>query len=56
MKRAALSLTLLAGLSVPVLADAPLQLGQIGGAVKRAQQVRDLHVTRSRRAASSAPR
>lgn len=45
MKRAALSLTLCAGLSVPVLADAPLQLGQIGGAVKRAQQVSDLHVT-----------
>ena len=45
MKRAALSLTLVAGLCVPVLADAPPQLGQIGGAVKRVQQVRDLQVT-----------
>ena len=45
MKRAALSLTLFAGLSVPVLADAPPQLGQIGGAVKRVQQVRELQIT-----------
>ena len=42
MKRAVLSLMLIGGLSLPILADAPPQLGQIGGAVKRAQQVRDL--------------
>ncbi len=45
MKRAVLSLTLIGGLSLPILADAPPQLGQIGGAVKRAQQVRDLQMT-----------
>jgi predicted Zn-dependent protease len=45
MKRAVLTLTLIAGLSAPVVADAPPQLGQIGGAVKRAQQVRDLQIT-----------
>jgi predicted Zn-dependent protease len=45
MKRAVLSLMLIAGLSLPVLADAPPQLGQIGGAVKRVQQVRDLQIT-----------
>jgi predicted Zn-dependent protease len=41
MKRAVLSLTLIAGLTSPVLADAP----QIGGALKRVQQFRDLQVT-----------
>jgi predicted Zn-dependent protease len=45
MKRAVLSLSIIAVLSAPVLADAPPQLGQIGGAVKRAQQVRDLQIT-----------
>ena len=41
MKRAVLSLTLIAGLAVPVFADAP----QIGGALKRVQQFRDLQVS-----------
>jgi predicted Zn-dependent protease len=45
MKRAVLLLTLITGLSMPVAADAPPQLGQIGGAVKRAQQVQDLQIT-----------
>ena len=45
MKRVALLLTLFAGLSLPVHADAPPQLGQIGGAVKRAQQVQDLRIS-----------
>src|SRR5262245_38871956 len=45
MKRAALSLTLCAGLSAAVFADPPPQLGAIGGAVKRAQQVSDLQIS-----------
>jgi Zn-dependent protease with chaperone function len=44
MKRAVLSLTLIAGLGVPVFAG-PGQLGQIGGAVKRVQQFRELQVS-----------
>jgi predicted Zn-dependent protease len=41
MKRVVLSLALIAGLAVPVFADAP----QIGGALKRVQQFRDLQVS-----------
>src|SRR5262245_37100176 len=41
MKRVVLSLALIAGLAVPVFADAL----QIGGALKRVQQFRDLQVT-----------
>ena len=41
MKRAVLTLALAAGLSAPVVADAP----QIGGVIKRAQQLTDLQVT-----------
>jgi predicted Zn-dependent protease len=43
--RTVLLLTLIAGLTAPVVADDGGQLGQIGGAVKRVQQVRDLQVT-----------
>lgn len=45
MKRAVWAVILIAGLSAPVVAGARGQLGQIGGAVKRVQQVRDLQVT-----------
>ncbi len=43
--RHALCLLLLTGIAAPAIADTREQLGQIGGAVKRVQQLRDLQVT-----------
>lgn len=45
MTRAAVTLALAMTAAAPALADGPAQLGQIGGAVKRVQQVRDLQIT-----------
>jgi predicted Zn-dependent protease len=45
MKRTVWTLALLLGATAPALADGRDQLGQIGGAVKRVQQFRDLQMT-----------
>ncbi len=45
MMRALTILSLLVTLAVPALADEGRQLGQIGGAVKRVQQLRDIQMT-----------
>lgn len=45
MRRAVLTLTLIIGVAAPAFADGREQLGQIGGAVKRVQQLRDLQIT-----------
>lgn len=45
MRRAVIVLMLSVGIATPVFADERGQLGQIGGAVKRAQQLRDIHMS-----------
>ena len=45
MMRALTVLSLLVTMAVPALADEGRQLGQIGGAVKRVQQLRDIQMT-----------
>jgi len=47
MKRSVIACALVIGAGVPALADEGRQLGQIGGAVKRVQQVRDIQMTDS---------
>ncbi len=45
MKRVLVAVTVCVGLSAPAWADEGGQFGQIGGAVKRAQQLRELHMS-----------
>ncbi len=47
MRRVVMTLALLVGVVIPALADEGGQLGQIGGAVKRVQQLRDIQMTDS---------